>query len=274
LVAKLRYLLWSAAHLPLADKTCIGCGSRETYLVKRKYTNALYGCPACKLMFRVPKDTPGRARTFYDSEYKQGFTTDCPTPEVLEALKRTRFAGTEKDYGSYLSVLEAVGVLPGMSIVDFGCSWGYGSWQMTQAGYEVYSYEIARSRARYAESKLGCRMVTPENLDRQVDCFFSAHVLEHLNDPRQMWVTAHKLLKPGGVAVVFLPNGSLSQPKVHSIWGKVHPLLIVPEALVLMAKWAGFSGLTYSSPYNVEEIRRGTTEVQLSGPELVIVARK
>jgi SAM-dependent methyltransferase len=246
----------------------------QTYLVKRKYTTALYGCPRCKLSFRIPKDDPHSAEAFYDSEYRQGFTTTCPSSQTLEDLKRTSFAGTERDYLAYISLLRAAGVVPGMSVFDFGCSWGYGSWQMTQAGFEVYSYEIGRIRARYAEQKLGCKMVAPANLDRQVDCFFSAHVLEHLNDPNQMWATAHRVLKPTGVAIVALPNGSLSQPNVHSIWGKVHPLLIDSEALQIMARSAGFCGCTYTSPYDLDGISRSVQPAQLSGSELVIVARK
>ena len=117
MVAKLRYLLWSAAHLLGADRSCLGCGNTQTYLIKRKYTTALYGCASCKLMFRVPKDRPGTDQAFYDSEYKQGFTTDCPTPQALEALKSTRFADTEKDYRAYISVLEATAVFPTTSIL-------------------------------------------------------------------------------------------------------------------------------------------------------------
>ena len=274
LIAKFRYLLWSAVHLPGANKTCVACGSRRTQLIKRKYTTALYRCSACKLMFRVPKDQPDMSKAFYDSEYKQGFTTDCPTPERLDILKRTAFVGTEKDYQVYISVLRAAGVMYGMSIFDFGCSWGYGSWQMMQKGYDVYSYEIAHSRAQYAETKLGCKMVKPGKCGRKFDCFFSAHVLEHLNQPGEMWRAARQVLKPGGVVILFLPNGSLSKSSVHSLWGKVHPLLIDSEALLLMAKSAGFSGCTYTSPFNLEEIRQGAQTTQLSGPELAIVARR
>ena len=55
-------------------------------------------------MFRVPKPTAEECDNFYQSEYEQGFTTDCPAPDELRRLKETSFAGTEKDYLDRLSI--------------------------------------------------------------------------------------------------------------------------------------------------------------------------
>jgi hypothetical protein len=274
MIAKFKYLLWSLSRIAGADISCPGCPGQGSQLVKRKYTTALYLCPNCKLMFRVPKDDPSTTESFYESGYEQGFTTDCPSLEELEKLKSSRFAGTEKDYAVYISFLQAAGVRPGMSIIDFGCSWGYGSWQLRQAGYDVYSYEIASTRARYAETMLGCKMISPQHSGRSFDCFFSAHVLEHLNNPREMWQVAREVLRPDGAVVTFLPNGSLTRPKVHRIWGKVHPLLIESNALLNMAQSIDFSGVTYSTPYDLQAVGRGAQISELSGAELAIVARR
>jgi 2-polyprenyl-3-methyl-5-hydroxy-6-metoxy-1,4-benzoquinol methylase len=274
MIAKSKYLVWSLARIAGADTSCPGCSGQRTRLVRRKYSTALYVCPSCKLMFRVPKDDPKTATAFYESEYEQGFTTDCPSPEELEKLKNTRFAGTEKDYSVYISFLQAAGIKAGMSIFDFGCSWGYGSWQLRQAGYDVYSYEIAPTRAHYAESMLGCKLISPQYAGKLFDCFFSAHVLEHLNSPREMWRIAREVLRPHGAVVSFLPNGNLTRPKVHKTWGKVHPLLIGSDALLNMAWSIDFSGVTYTTPYDLQEVCGGAQGSGLSGTELAIVARK
>ncbi len=273
-IAKFKYLLWSLSRIAVADTRCPGCPGQHAQLVKRKYTTALYVCPECKLMFRVPKDDPNTTGSFYESEYEQGFTTDCPLTEELEKLKSTRFAGTEKDYAVYISFLQAAGIRPGMSIFDFGCSWGYGSWQLSQAGYDVYSYEIAPTRARYAETMLRCKMISPWHSRRSFDCFFSAHVLEHLNNPREMWQVAREVLRPDGAVVTFLPNGHLTRPKVHKTWGKVHPLLIESNALLNMARSIDFSGTTYTTPYDLQAVSHEVQGSELSGAELAIVARR
>lgn len=98
MIAKFKYFLRSLSRIAGADRNCPSCQSHPGQMVKRKYTTALYLCPECKLMFRVPKDDPNTAESFYESEYEQGFTTDCSSPEQLEKLKSARFAGTEKNY--------------------------------------------------------------------------------------------------------------------------------------------------------------------------------
>ena len=63
-------------------------------------------------------------------------------------LLSTRFAGEEKNYAGYIAVLHALGVAEGARMLDFGCSWGYGSWQLAQAGFAVEAFEISRSCLR------------------------------------------------------------------------------------------------------------------------------
>ena len=145
------------------------------------------GRGSVKIHFRVPKASPEKEVQFYQRDYEQGFTTDCPTPDELTRLKRCCFAGTEKDYSSYVAVLRAMRLAPGSSIFDFGCSWGYGSWQLRHAGYRVYSFEVSRPRARYAVENLQCELFPPDKLPEKVDCFFAAHVIEHLTNPRVIW---------------------------------------------------------------------------------------
>src|SRR5205807_2594130 len=125
------------------------------------------------------------------------------------------FAGTEKDYSTYIAVLRAVPLGPGSVIFDFGCSWGYGSWQLRHAGFKVYSSEVSRPRARYAVEQLQCELYDPQQLREKVDCFFAAHVIEHLPNPRDLWEIARGVLKPSGKVVLFLPNGEPSRERHH-----------------------------------------------------------
>lgn len=279
LMTRLSYLASSAVRGVAADITCPFDGLTHTRLVKRKYlVTALYECQECGLRFRVPKDTVQDNKTFYQDEYAQGFTTDLPDDGQLAQLTATGFAGSPKDYAGYLKVLAAIGVLPGQRIFDFGASWGYGSWQFRQAGYAVYSYEISRPRARYAAEKLGCTMLeSVQALPGPVDCFFSAHVLEHLPDPKIFWEAVSAALKPGGIILSFTPNGDpayeqASPAAYHQQWGKVHPLMLTAQSYQQMARQYGCTGQTYSSPYDFSDLKRDV--VSLTGSELLFVGRR
>jgi 2-polyprenyl-3-methyl-5-hydroxy-6-metoxy-1,4-benzoquinol methylase len=266
LARKVRYLGWAITAFWGADSICPSCGSESAQLVRRKYVvTSLYDCPNCHIRFRVPKESAKRAEKLYKKEkYRQEFTTTLPNDEQLAELLRTQFRGLEKDFTAYIAVIKSL--LPnGGRVLDFGCSWGYGSWQIRQAGFDVFSFEVGEDRARYAKEKLGCKMV--ENfraLDGTINCLFSSHVIEHLPNPDILLSEVPKLLVPGGYFVCFCPNGNPDRRDkfYHQNWNKVHPLMITPEFL----RWAfKRHGLTCC------EMKAGE---DMLGGELLAVARK
>jgi 2-polyprenyl-3-methyl-5-hydroxy-6-metoxy-1,4-benzoquinol methylase len=229
-------------------------------------------------MFRVPKNTEQQGRDFYQNRYRQGFTTDCPNDQELSRFFESSFRGSEKDYTTYIGIIRAAGLRPGQIIYDFGCSWGYGSWQFAQAGFRVYSYEVSSRRARYAAEKLDCKILSEkEEIQEKADCFFSAHVIEHLPNPKMLWEKASRVLKPNGFVVLFMPNGEPSRAAIdrnyHKLWGHVHPLLLSADALGIMARQYGFAGYACSSPYNLQDIAASRLPGSLIGDELLFIAR-
>lgn len=237
------------------------------------------------LMFRTPTDDPSENATFYESEYAQGFTTDVPTDAALASLKQTNFADTERDYSYYIGVLRGLGLQPGCRIFDFGCSWGYGSYQLARAGFEVTSFEVAPRRRQYAKERLGVRTVddmdeTARSLSGMFDCFFSAHVIEHVPSPRQSFSYAIRLLKTSGLFVSFTPNGCTehrtASPQWSKLWGEVHPNFI--DDKFLDKSFAGSPRSIGSSPVEDASVARDDLSMmrlgELSGPELFFAARK
>jgi SAM-dependent methyltransferase len=254
-------------------------------VVDRKYLiTQLRRCGNCQLMFRTPTDDPENNLLFYEREYTQGFNTDLPSDAALAEMKRSNFAGTEKCYSYYISVLTQLGLKPGSSIFDYGCSWGYGSYQFAQAGFEVVSFEVAPSRKRYAHEKLGVRTV--DDMDRAAtdfaghfDCFFSAHVLEHVPSPAQSFKYAMRLLKPNGLFVSFTPNGSDAnravEPNWSKHWGEVHPNFIddvfLDSSFKLSPRAIGSSPVINASLPQQSHLKRLD---KLDGVELFFAARK
>lgn len=217
---------------------CPSCGASAHETVARKYlVTSLRRCSACQLMFRYPTDPQGDSENFYnDGEsdgYEQGLTTTLPDDEELETLKKTKFSTTEVYYDKVINCLRAIAPPPAR-LYDLGCSWGYGSWQIAQAGYEVRSYEISKRRRCYASEKLDVNTDSQypiDGIDGEFDVFFSNHVLEHLPALADKINAGARYLRPGGTLVAITPNGSeafrLAQPDSWSkSWGVVHPNLL------------------------------------------------
>jgi SAM-dependent methyltransferase len=240
------------------------------------------------LLYRAPTDSPEHNQSFYnDGSYRSGFTTRLPDASQLEQLKRTKFSNSPKDYSAYINILCKLGIKAPQRLFDFGCSWGYGSHQLQSYGLEVVASEISIDRRNFAQQNLNVRLFNElAMLDRDhplscsFDCFFSAHVLEHVPSPKNVIAHADELLRPGGVFVAFVPNGCESHrqrnPNWNKLWGEPHPNVI--DDRFLRQSFERWPRLFASSPYNVESLQRpsrGEMIVDdLSGGELLFVASK
>jgi len=225
---------------------------------------------------------------FYEDTYEQvdmnHISSRLPTNEEVESLKSGGFVGTESDYTKYIKVLKASGIERGAKVLDFGCSWGYGTFQLREAGFDAVGYEISPRRSQFAQHCLGIPMVSaPEQLG-PIDCMFSAHVMEHLPRPQVIWELAKSILKDSGVLVAFMPNGDPIRegtPGYHASWGQIHPLMITSKFLKNCAMHYGFSAAVYSAPtvppfvpFPDALIRNGTDGNLSVGHELCVVARR
>jgi len=241
---------------PHAHK-CPYCSAGAHDIVgRKKFVTKLVRCRNCKLLYRVPTEPTDSCPEFYDTHYSSGLTTQLPDADELKRLVATSFRGTEKDFSKKIEFLQAVGVQPGMKILDFGASWGYGTWQLREAGYDAVGYEISKTRATYAVRHLQVKMehdiaaVTKQG--QTFDAILGVHVFEHLPSPRLILDVAHSCLKPGGLLIGYTPNGSkecmLRHPKLyHHSWGRLHPLYWDREFLV--GQFSQHPKLLLSKPY-------------------------
>lgn len=217
-------------------------------------------CHECRLLFRAPTTTEVENEAFYQTDYRQGFDSDVPPTDQLQALVQSGFAGSPKDYSTYLKLLRVLGVHQGARILDYGCSWGYGTWQLQRAGFEVVGYEISRPRAAYAREQLHVDAYSrwEEVPDGPYDVFFSAHVLEHVPSVARVVSLARQCLRRGGLWLAFTPNGSApcreDRPRLwYRLWGRVHPNFLDDEFYVRQLE----NPLLASSPYDLDAIQAG-----------------
>jgi len=275
------------AYLEEQEKTCPYCGNNSTKVIGRKYLILqLRKCPVCNLMFRWPKDTPEFNKSFYQNRYQQvGLTTELPGLESLKKLVDSRFCGTEKDFSEKIAVLQRL-VHRG-KVLDFGCSWGYATFQLQQAGYDVVGLEISKPRAEFGRKHLKINILDEYGLlDKyrgSFDVIFSSHVLEHLPNFKGVFERFSALLKPGGILLLFVPNcGGENAIKQGVKWGPMvcekHPQALDRLFFETVLPTHGFAVKLFSEPYDLEEIglcvANNNTPRDPRGDELMVCARK
>ena len=262
---------------------CPNCNHSENSIISKKYLfTSLRRCKNCLLLYRAPTTTEEENNKFYQETYNQGFTTDCPDEEKLKQLIKTNFDGTEKSYKDYLNVLINLDDRKNLELLDFGCSWGYGSFQLKKQGYKVYSYEISKPRSNYAKTKLNIKIIDNLNSleNNQFDIFFCSHVLEHLPDLNSTINFALKVLKKDGFFVAFTPNGSKycreKYKDWNKWWGMVHPNFL--DENFYKNRFKNYKYYITSSPYDGNSIKKFMNGDniycdELSGGELLIIVK-
>ena len=261
---------------------CPSCGGKPSSVLDRKHAVLTFArCSQCELLYRQPTTPPEQSRDFYQDDYAQGYTTDMPDDAALRELTARKFAGTERDYSRFIAMFDALGMSRGSRVLEFGCSWGYGAWQLAQAGYEVQAYEVSRPRCRYAREKLQVDAVDVlEAIEGKFDLIFSSHVLEHVDVLGRSLDFLDARLRDGGLMVHVTPNGSAAYREAaphnwHLLWGEVHPQLL--DEKFCLHRYRGRAlllGSTPSDPAVLQEWDRKQTKVlPLNGQELLFAVR-
>lgn len=282
--SKICYLLTCAKHYGDKERQkCPSCGSSESESISSKYiVTRLRRCQRCDLQFRTPTTTSDENETFYQAAYKQGFTTDMPSLKSLRLMLGKKFKDTEQDYSRYIEVLSALGFGSGHKLLDFGCSWGYGSWQLDDVGFDVTAFEISKSRCGYAREHLGIRAhdELAKIESNQFDVFFSAHVLEHVPSVAEVFSYAFSKLRKNGLFIAFTPNGSNTYREENfeswnRFWGMVHPNFLDDRFYIKNIP----GSILASKPYDCVSLKQAwgsganSNSFSLRGDELMIVKK-
>jgi 2-polyprenyl-3-methyl-5-hydroxy-6-metoxy-1,4-benzoquinol methylase len=265
-------------------QTCPSCGCASSVRISVKYgVTALRRCDDCRLLFRTPTTTEAENKAYYQKAYTEGFTTEVPSPDELERLKAMRFKGSPKDFQPHIELFQALGLKPGDRVLDFGCSWGYGSWQFKQAGFDARGFEVSVPRREYAQRHLGVDVVTDlAELTGACDLVFSSHVMEHVPAPGPILRQMLDLLRPGGFLVAVTPCGSMAyraKDPYHweRAWGLKHPQFI--DELFYQKAFSALPYLIVSHPPELAQVSQwaasgGQETGPMDGHELRVMVRK
>jgi 2-polyprenyl-3-methyl-5-hydroxy-6-metoxy-1,4-benzoquinol methylase len=193
---------------------CPLCGSEKTGLQIRckdhfisKEDFSIFKCSACSFSFTQDYPEENEITRFYESDdYISHSDTSRSFSDKLYRLARNFMLRKKK------RLIENVTNLKKGAILDIGSGTGYFAGTMNKAGWLVKGIEINEKARNFSMSQFKLNILTPDKIqsleNESFDCITLWHVMEHFHDPFNYISEISRLLKPGAVCIVALPNCS------------------------------------------------------------------
>jgi len=234
---------------------CVACGGRLDVRDHPLRTGlpitggVIARCTGCGTHQVIPRPTLARLDDLYDASYYQGFIEGPGVAggnlEVAPTL-RTRLNVLEKRLGKG-------------RLLDVGCGLGhfvkYASDQgWDAAGLETSTWAVQEGRRRYGIVIHACQLDEAPIEPGSLDVVHANHVVEHMLEPVAAMEAARRLLRPGGLLVIEVPQ-ELLYPLTDRVFRTLHPELyqaprpskthhlafFTPRGLAIAARRAGFN---------------------------------
>jgi len=241
----------STQRVRCEEVVCDSCGSAQADLLyevrDRRYgiggVFPLVRCRQCGLLYLNPRPAPDSLTKYYPEQY-------APYRVPSEGQAATVARWLER-YGPLRRCRAILAWKTAGRVLDVGCSTGVFLAEMARHGHwELHGVEVNARAAEYARQRYGLRIFTGQlaeagYADEYFDVATLWHVLEHLPHPRSALSEIHRILKPGGILVVQVPNlGSLEARLFGRFWAGVdaprHLYVFSQKTLSDLLRAAGF----------------------------------
>jgi SAM-dependent methyltransferase len=174
---------------------------KDFFLTGEDFT--ITGCPVCTFWMTSPRPGKNEIGSYYQSEEyishntgKQNLLTRVYTLSRSIRVK-----------GKYTLVRENS---PGTELLDIGCGTGEFIYHMGKKGFRVTGIEPSEQARNFATGQFNLNVKGEEYLGTIAPSSFDAvtmwHVLEHVHDLEERMATVERILRPGGIFVVAVPN--------------------------------------------------------------------
>jgi SAM-dependent methyltransferase len=200
---------------------CPLCSSEKIFLHFRcidhfisKEVFELYKCPACDFEFTQDYPEETEIGRYYESDdYISHSDTSKGFSNKIYRLARNVMLHKKK------GIIKNVTGLDKGSLLDIGSGTGHFAGKMEKAGWMVKGIEINEKARNFSLSRFGLEVTGPEQISmleaNSFDCITLWHVLEHFHDPFKYSSDIIRLLKPGGLCLIALPNCSSYDAKYY-----------------------------------------------------------
>lgn len=191
--------------LCLSGKIAVKFGCTDHFISREIFQIAQ--CSDCGFQFTQDYPDEKEIARYYDSEeYVSHSNTSKGFVNSLYQLAR-RYMLRRK-----LAIVQQVSGLKTGQLLDIGSGTGHFADTMKKGGWQVRGIEINEKAREFSRSHFGLDVISPDKISsintESFDCITLWHVLEHFHDPFKYASEIVRLLKPGGVCIVALPNSS------------------------------------------------------------------
>lgn len=160
-------------------------------------------CRSCGFTVTTPRPTSEELPRFYSPGY-YGVPTANRFPLIVE--KPQRFLN-----GLRAKQVENCNGRRSGRVLDVGCGRGFLLKVFQKRGWEVTGTELTDQAANFARSVLNLPVCTGSFQEMKLpanhfDAVVMWHVLEHVSDPQTTLAEVNRVLKPGGVFLIGVPN--------------------------------------------------------------------
>jgi 2-polyprenyl-3-methyl-5-hydroxy-6-metoxy-1,4-benzoquinol methylase len=203
----------------------------------------LVRCRRCRLVYVSPRLRPELILSGYESAVDEGFVSQAPQ--------------RERTFARCLDRIEKHAMPPGRRVLDVGAAGGSFLAEARKRGYEPSGCEPSEWMCAFARDHYGLEIQpgTIDDLvrdDGSVDLLSMWDVLEHTTDPTAVLQKAHRLLAPGGVLALSVPDyGSWAARAMGRRWVfllTVHLYYFTRKTLAEMLRKTGYQPL-WSRPH-------------------------
>ena len=176
--------------LPLVRVPCPLCGNADSHPIHRENGFDVSRCASCGFVFVNPRPREEDLPAFYRKYYP-------PESEEAWAVLMRRIFADARDRVLTLG--------PRGRVLDVGCGMGHFLSLFDGSGWTAVGVDVA-GRARNGLDIRSGRLEDQRFDDRSFDAVTLFYLLEHLPDPAATLRHVHRILRPGGLVLIRVPD--------------------------------------------------------------------
>ncbi|MGA1978273.1 MAG: class I SAM-dependent methyltransferase [Bacteroidales bacterium] len=232
------------SNCPLCDSANTGIFLRTSDYFLSGESFELWKCSQCGFVFTYDPPDESNIGHYYESDDYLSHNDSAKgffgiVYRAVRKLMLVRKTGM---------VRKASGLKTG-EFLDIGSGTGHFLSAMKNSGWRVRGIEINEKAREYSISEFGLQVLAGDKVkslqSQSLNVVTLWHVLEHFNDPFSLAEEIRRIIKPGGVCLIALPNsGSFDAEHYKEFWAAYdvprHLWHFEPSTIDLYAKKTGF----------------------------------